>query len=52
MICFFVIVVCVIGYEVTTAQGQIASMKFARCVRKCFRLRELVVANNLITMIK
>ena len=34
-------------------QGQIVSMKFARCLRKCFRLREFFDSNiDAITMMK
>ena len=40
------------SFVVAAVQGQIASMKFARCLRKSFHLRESLIANNAITMIK
>ena len=36
----FNLVVCVIRYAVAAIQAQIVNVKFARCLRKCFRLRE------------
>ena len=39
-------VVCVIRYVVDANQGETASMKFVRCLRKCFRLRDSRNANS------
>ena len=47
-----VFAVCILRYAVAAVQGQITTMKFARCLRKCFRLRESLNENNSLSMIK
>ena len=47
-----VFVVCVLRYAVAAVQGQITTIKFARCLRKSFRLRESLNENNSLLMIK
>ena len=50
---FFAKFVCVFHYVVAAVQAQIASVKFAPCMQKCFRLRKFFNANsNSITIIK
>ena len=53
--CFFVFakIICALHYIVAAVQPQIASMNFAQCMRKRFRLRKSFNANMYsITMIK